>query len=316
MRLLLKIVGVFLAGLLALAGLLLAVFWVPDVPVDALKARWAGGASRFVAVDGLDMHVRDEGPRDDAVPVVLLHGTSASLHTWDGWTKALVGRRRVVRFDLPGFGLTGPSPGEDYSMEAYARRVLALLDKLEVRRFAIGGNSFGGAVAIAVALAAPDRVDKLVLVDSAGYSLGSTSVPLGFRIAALPGARYVMGSVLPRFVIESSLRNVYGHPERVTTELVDLYFDMARRAGNRRALLGRRKQAPPDALAARIPSLRVPTLILWGGQDRLIPPANAERFKAAIPGAKVVVFDDLGHVPMEEDPERTVAPVRAFLGLE
>ena len=305
-----------LGVLMVLTAIALAMSRAPDRTVDSLVARWAPPPSDFIDVQGQVVHVRDEGPRTDPVPLLLLHGTSASLHTWEGWTRALAEKRRVVRFDLPGFGLTGPNSSGDYSMEAYAANVLALLDKLGVGRFAIAGNSFGGAVAIAVALAAPGRVDRLILVDSGGYPLASTSVPLGFRLAALPGARYILGSVLPRFVIESSLRNVYGHPERVNAELVDLYFDLARRAGNRRALLERRRQSPPDALVARIPSLRLPTLILWGGRDRLIPPANAERFRTDIAGAKLVLFEDLGHVPMEEDPERTVAPVLTFLGID
>ena len=118
-------------------------------------ARWAPPPSQFVSIGPLLVHMRDEGPRDDPMPIVLLHGTSDSLHTWDGWTRVLRQQRRVIRFDLPGFGLTGPNAAGDYSMAVYVRLVLALLDQLGVQRFVIGGNSLGGEVAWATAHAAP-----------------------------------------------------------------------------------------------------------------------------------------------------------------
>lgn len=313
MRTVLKAIGWIGALLVLGCALLLIAFWVPDVPVADLKAKWAPPPSQFLPVAGMEVHVRDEGPRDDPEPIVLLHGTSASLHTWEGWVSALKKDRRVIRLDLPGFGLTGPDPRGDYSFAAYARFMLHVLEALSIERCVIGGNSFGGAVAIATALAAPGKVSRLILVDSGGYPLNSTSVPIGFRMAAIPGARFVIGKVLPRFVIEKSLENVYGDPSKVTPGLVDLYFDITRREGNRAALLGRRSQAPSEGIAGRIKDVTAPTLILWGGRDRLIPPANAQRFKADIATSEIALFEGLGHVPMEEDPAATVAAVKAFL---
>lgn len=300
-----------IASLLAVAGFT-TWSWAPDIPVDQLKARWAQPPSQFIALDGMQVHVRDEGPRDDPQPLVLIHGTSSSLHTWDGWASALRGGRRVIRFDLPGFGLTGPNAGNDYSMDAYVRFVAALLDQLGVARCVIGGNSLGGEVAWATAHAYPQRVAKLILVDAAGYRFESASVPIGFRIARTPGLRRVMTYLLPPGMVERSLRNVYGDPSRVTPELIDLYTDMARRAGNRGALGVRMTQAQTGR-EQDIRDLKLPTLILWGGQDRLIPPAYAERFHADIAGSKLVMFEHLGHVPQEEDPASTVAALQAFL---
>lgn len=261
----------------------------------------------------MNVHLRDEGPRDDPSPVVLLHGTSASLHTWEGWAAALRATRRVIRFDMPGFGLTGPSPDGNYTIERYASFVLAMLDELGVRHCVIGGNSFGGYVAWVAALLAPGRVEKLILVDAGGYPLKSTTVPIGFRIARIPLLNKLIPFVLPRSAVERSLRDVYGDPKKVTSELVDLYFAMTVRAGNRRALIERFSQAPSDKMSDRIRELHIPTLIIWGGRDRLIAPSNARRFHHDIMGSKLVVFDDLGHVPQEEDPEKTVAAVKQFI---
>ena len=305
--------ALLLALLLAGAGLWRA--WAPERSVESLQARWAAAPSRFVAVDGLNVHLRDEGPRDDALPIVLLHGTSASLHTWDGWAAALRAERRVIRMDLPGFGLTGPRADDDYSIAAYVRFVLRLLDGLGVERFVVAGNSLGGEIAWRTAVAAPQRVAALVLVDAAGYAFAPESVPIGFRLARLPVARELFTRVLPRGIVEESLRNVYGDPARVDEALVERYYELALRAGNRRALVQRFAQLDNGAAAAQIPLVAVPTLILWGGQDRLIPPAYGQAFARDIRGSRLVLYDALGHVPHEEDPARTAADVRRFLGM-
>jgi len=298
---------------LAAAGLV-AFSWAPDRPVADLAPRWATPPSVFLEVDGLRVHLRDEGPRDDPSPLVLLHGTSASLHTWDGWAAALGPRRRVIRFDLPGFGLTGPFPDADYRPERYLRFMRALLDRLGVARCVLAGNSFGGQVAWMTALDQPQRVEKLILVDAAGYPFRSASVPLGFRLARVPVLNRLMSVVLPRALVAASVRNVYGDPAKVTPALVDRYFEITLREGNRDALVRRFAQFPSGPEAARIAELRLPTLILWGGRDRLIPPADAERFHRDIAGSTVALFPALGHVPHEEDPSGTAAAVSAFLG--
>lgn len=316
MRVTVRIIAGLLAAMVALVAGFVVLNWAPDRPVSELTARWAPAPSTFVDVAGMRVHLRDEGPRDDPRPMVMLHGTSASLHTWEGWSRALTGTRRVIRFDLPGFGLTGPAPDNDYTIGRYARFVIAMLDQLGVRRCVLGGNSLGGHIAWVTALTAPERVERLVLVDAGGYPLQSTTVPIGFRIAQIPIANKLAQFTLPRSVIESSLRSVYGDPGKATPDLVDLYFAMTVREGNRQALVQRFAQAVPGALAERIPEIKQPTLILWGGRDRLIPPDNAERFRRNIAGSQLVIFANLGHVPHEEDPAGTVAAVEQFLTRE
>jgi pimeloyl-ACP methyl ester carboxylesterase len=315
MRLLIRsLLALTAAALLALVALL-AFTWAPDRPVDTLTARWATPPSTFATINGLSVHLRDEGPRDDPEPVLLLHGTSASLHTWEGWVSALKTTRRVVTVDLPGFGLTGPNATGDYRSAAYVQFVLAVAEHLKLERFVLGGNSLGGDIAWQTAVQAPARVSRLVLVDAAGYPMASTSVPLGFRIARTPLLRDLMRVTLPRAMVASSVRNVYGDPARVSGELIDRYAELTLRAGNREALALRFAQSDFGAQAARIRELKMPTLILWGGQDRLIPPEHGQRFARDIAGSRLVVFDDLGHVPHEEDAARTVSVVQEFLGV-
>jgi pimeloyl-ACP methyl ester carboxylesterase len=296
-----------------LVGAFTLLNWAPDRPASELAARWAQPPSSFLELAGLSVHLRDEGRRDDPMPLVLLHGTSASLHTWDGWVAALAPARRVVRVDLPGFGLTGPAPDGDYRIERYVGFVIALLDALGIERCVLAGNSFGGWVAWETALAEPTRVRGLILVDSAGYPLESQSVPIGFRIARIPLLNRLMEVTLPRGVVESSLRNTYGDPARVTPVLVDRYYELTLREGNRAALAKRFADGRHSDRTTGLPELQVPTLILWGGRDRLIPPAYGEQFRRDIAGSRLVVFPALGHVPHEEDPAATAAATRAFL---
>jgi pimeloyl-ACP methyl ester carboxylesterase len=302
-----------IGALLFLTALAMWLSRAPDWPVESLVARWAPPPSDFIDVNGQLVHLRDVGPRDDPEPLVLLHGTSASLHTWEGWVRAIGPQRRIITFDLPGFGLTGPALSGDYRGDAYARFVLALLDQLKVRRFAIGGNSLGGEVAWRTATLAPERVTRLILVDAAGPLFDSESVPIGFMVARVPLLNRVFDGVLPRPMVVASLRNVYGDPSRVNDELVERYYQLTLREGNRRALVQRLQQYRRGQDAERIGTLKLPTLILWGGRDRLVPPSVGKQFHEAIAGSELVVFDDLGHVPHEEDPVRTVAPVKAFL---
>ena len=315
-RLIMIIAAVVIGALALLIGGFVAATWAPERTVEDLRRRWAPPPSVFADVAGMKVHLRDEGPRDDPHPIVLLHGSADSLLSWEGWAQALKGKRRVIRFDLPGFGLTGPSPDHVYGIESDMRVLLAMLDHLGIESCVLGGNSLGGALAWRTALLYPSRVEKLILVDSGGYPFtGSRSVPIGFLITRLPVIPWLLQNSLPRSLVEQGLRTAYGDPGKVTPELVDRYQELMQRQGNRQALLERFRQMRSGTFAQRIPELKLPTLIIWGGRDRMIPLVNAERFHHDIAGSKLVIFDDLGHVPHEEDPARTAQAVQQFLDL-
>ena len=309
----LRVVGV----LLMLTALAIPLSRAPDRAVETLVARWAPPPSDFVDVKGQLVHLRDEGPRDDATPIVLLHGTAASLHTWEGWVKALHDKRRVITLDLPGFGLTGPFIGQytpgDYRGDTLARFVIDVLDALKLQRVVMGGNSLGGEVAWRVATLAPQRVDRLILVDSAGTKVEPESLGLGFVVARIPGANVVFEHILPRALVAQTVLSVYGDPAKVSAELVDRYYELMLREGNRHALGQRLQQLEHGEHVARIATLKLPTLILWGGRDHLIPVRVAHEMQRLIAGSELLVYEDLGHVPQEEDAARTVVAVKGFL---
>jgi pimeloyl-ACP methyl ester carboxylesterase len=308
----------FVGILMLLTALVLSLSRAPDRPVETLVARWAPPPSDFIEIKGQLVHLRDEGPRNDDTPLVLIHGTSASLHTWEGWAHTLKAQRRVITFDLPGFGLTGPFAGryapDDYRGDTYARFVLDLLDALKLQRVVLGGNSLGGEIAWRVATLAPERVAQLVLVDASGLAFTPDAVPIGFIAARLPVVRWISEYVLPREVVAQGLASVYGDPSRVTPALVERYFELALREGNRHALSQRLQQLSMGEDQARVATVKQPTLILWGARDRLIPVSVGRSFQQQIAGSQLVVFDTLGHVPQEEDPAQSVQPLQAFIG--
>ncbi len=306
-----KVVVVFVVVLAGVGGLIGA-NWTPDRSVASLKARWAQPPSAFVALDGMQVHVRDEGPANDPLPIVLVHGTGSSLQTWDGWAQRLRATHRVISFDRPGFGLTGPNPSGDYSMAYYTVFLQRLLDRMGVKDCVLAGNSSGGRVAWHAALAMPNRVRRLVLLAPAGYPR-TTPLPLGLRIAMSPVLGPLLSHILPRGAVEKSLRGTYGDVSKVTPELVDRTYEIALRAGNRQALGETLRQAQATDDSAAIATVQTPTLIIWGDRDSVIPPVDAERFHSDIKGSTLVMLPGVGHTSQEEDPDGTVAALEKFL---
>ncbi|WP_373049021.1 alpha/beta fold hydrolase [Vulgatibacter sp.] len=295
------------AVLLAVAGISLV---RADRPAAEVEARRAQPPSRFVEVDGMRVHYRDRG---EGPALLLVHGSNASLFTWEGWASRLSDRFRVVSLDMPGHGLTGPHPQGRYDYAEMAVFLDHFVQAVGLERFHLAGNSMGGSVAWHYALAHPAKVDRLVLVDAVGYEREEPLPPI-LRLFATPGLNRIAEHVTPRFAVEQSIRDVYGDPSRVTEELVDLYEDLALREGNREASRKRLSHPHHDGLEKRLGEIRAPTLILWGGKDRWILPKYAHRFDEDIPDSQLILYPELGHVPMEEDPETTAAAVRRFLG--
>lgn len=293
---------------LALAAAAFAL-WTPDLARPALEARYFDRQSSYVEVDGIRLHVRDSGPKV-APAVILLHGFGSSLHTWEPWAQALAPRFRVIRVDLPGSGLTGAEPANDYSDARAVRLLSELMDRLNVSRASVIGNSIGGRIAWRLAAVHPDRVEKLVLISPDGYASP------GFAYGAppeVPAALDLMRYALPKWLLRMNLAPAYGDPSRLADETLTRYHDLMRAPGARAAMLARMGQTvlePPEPWLGKIAA---PTLLVWGEQDAMIPIANAQDYLSAIPNALLVSLPGLGHVPFEEAPAIALAPVAAFL---
>ena len=298
-------------GLIILAVVVvgaLAWLYTPDETRAVLTAKYAQPPSQFLNVAGAELHVRDTGPKA-APAVILLHGFGASLQTWEDWARELQSDHRVIRYDMPGFGLTGADPSGDYTDARNVAILLALMDQLGVARASIVGNSMGGRIAWTFAALHPERVDKLVLVSPDGFASremeygAAPKVPLLMR--ALP-------YVLPSFMLRASLAPAYANAAVMTPALFRRYRDMMLAPGVRRAIVQRMSQ---QVLVDPVPLLKrieAPTLLMWGEMDRMIPFANSTDYLRALPHATLAALPGVGHLPQEEAPA-TVGILREFL---
>lgn len=291
----------------------------PDTDRDAMIAKYGapGGATLFArGPAGQAIHYRDQGCRT-CPAMVLLHGANASLHTWEPLVARLGADYRVITLDLPGHGLTGATPDGDYGPDGMMAAVDVVAAQLRLDRFILGGNSMGGGISWRYALAHPDRVEALLLLNAAGMppragEQGPAS-NIGFRIMRYGVGRWLAGQITPRSLIKSSLEQSVSNQAVVTEAAVDRYWELLRFPGNRQAT-AKRATLPRDMAAAdRIGAITAPTLVLFGAEDRIINPSAAQTFGERIKGAQVVLLPGIGHLPMEEDPDATAAAIRTFL---
>ena len=305
--------------ILLLAALAALFFWgyAPDTQAAQMETKYGSASSRFVELEsGLRVHYRDEGKRDGRV-LVLIHGSNASLHTWEPWVAILGKDYRVISLDLPGHGLTGKNPAGVYDNASYVGVVDRLLTKLNVDKAVIGGNSMGGGVSWLYALEHPAKVEALLLVDASGQPYAkSGEVPLGFRLMRMPVIKEAARFIAPRSIFESSVKTSMSVQSKIDDELIDRYWELNRYPGNREATMQR--FANPKSMAPstqeRLATIKVPVMIMWGAEDNLIPVTSAKWFAQAMPQAKLVIYPEVGHIPMEEIPEKSANDVMMWLG--
>ncbi|WP_020532703.1 alpha/beta fold hydrolase [Flexithrix dorotheae] len=276
--------------------------------VTELIQKYTNEHSRFLPVKGTLIHYRKEGRGPN---LLLLHGSFSSLHTFDEWTKILSKKFTVIRLDLPAFGLTGPMPNDQYNIPTYLRYIDCFLRMLKIEKVSIAGSSLGGWIAWEYALQFPKKVKKLILIDAAGF-ITDNQLPLPFRMAKTPFLNKVIKFVIRKSLLEDFVREVYFNKSKVTQELADRYYDLFTREGNPEAFLKMVNSRYKDN-SNHLKDLKVPTLILWGKEDCWIPVANAYRFHEIIPTNDLIIYDLVGHLPMEEIPEDSALDVTSFL---
>ena len=294
-----------------------------SIPVDVVDARYTSHSSQFLITDsGARIHYRVEGNHRGQT-LVLLHGSGASLHTWEPWVSILEDEFKIVTLDLPGHGLTGAVPNSDYSTEASIDVINEVTSHLGLQQFVLGGNSMGGHVTWRYTLAYPQRVESMLLVDSVGLpewwletssDANQAETPIIFRLLAKPWFRAVATKLDPYYLIKQAVEVAYNHSQVVNDELIMRYYDLALREGTREATMNRYANygiIRPGMFD--LSQLGQPTLILWGEEDSFIDVDIAHKFMDILPDAKLVAFEGVGHIPMEEIPEASASVVREYL---
>lgn len=294
--------------LLLIIGIFLFLNYAPDKSFEAIKEKWAYDNSQFMEIDGIPVHYRISG---EGKPVVLIHGTGASLHTWEKWTEVLEQEFKVISLDIPGFGITGPNKAGNYTLEYYAAFLDNFLQKINVDTFAIAGNSLGGAISWTYTTLHPEKVEKLILLDATGYP-SNKEPPLAFKLAKNPITSSLLLNITPKSLFETSIKDVYYNQKLVTPKLINQYYELYLRKGNRQAFIDRvNTEVYKDP--SQIKTIKCPTLIQWGKHDRWVLVENAYKFEQDIPDSKLIIYEHAGHVPMEEIPEVTVKDALEFL---
>ncbi len=282
--------------------------WHSDLPINRLAQNYAFPESRFMSVDDMQVHYRVVGQGE---PILLLHDANSSLHTWDGWTKALSPHYQVISVDLPGFGLTGPHPRGSYSAFMYANFLEELVQQLNLSTFYLAGNGLGAQVAWFYAAEHPNRLHKLILLDAPGFEPKSTN--LVNLLARTPVLNRAIWHITPKSFIRLMLTDVYADDGLVTDSLVQRHFELLLRPGNRKAFTDHAAVSDNRPPVDIIEKIAVPTLILWGAEDTRISPEYAYEFHRRIHGAVLRVYQNTGHWPQEENPVQTAQDVQAFL---
>lgn len=309
-----------IGGLVLLVLLVLAAYlsWTPDIPHDVLAEKYATGASDFIDLpSGARAHYRMQG-NPEGRTILLLHGSNASLHTWEGWVDALEVDFFLVTVDLPGHGLTGTTPADDYTYGGMVAFLKEFTSALNLEKFLLGGNSMGGGVTLAYALEHQTDLTGLVLVDAAGISTPagtriSTDRPLAFDLAGRSYTRWILENITPRSVVREGLEKSISDHSLINEAMIDRYWELARHPGNRRATGKRFAWYREGRADLPVELITLPTLILWGAEDSLIPVETGELLAQKIRGADLVVYPNVGHIPMEEIPAISAATVRSFI---
>jgi pimeloyl-ACP methyl ester carboxylesterase len=283
-----------------------------DISVDDLKTKYANEFSKFIEIDGMQVHYRIEGK---GIPIVLIHGTGSSLHTWDDWSEKLKENYKVIRMDLPAFGLTGPNKSSDYSIKKYTQFFDAFVTKMNIDSMYLAGNSLGGNIAWNYAAESPEKIKKLILVDASGLPTNKPQ-PWIFKMAKTPILSSLFLYVTPRSVIKDNMEQVYDDDSKITEELVTRFHNMSLREGNRKAFIDRAKidfLPSEESKENKLKTIKTPTLLIWGANDNWIPLDNGKRMDALMPNSKLVVIPNSGHVPMEENPKESLLLLTSFL---
>lgn len=301
-----KILVAFICFVILLLTITFFFLRVPDIPLDDLIVRYAAAPSQFIDIEGHEVHYRRQGKGE---ALILLHGTGSSLHTWEPWVSQLKDSFEIITLDLPAFGLTGPNEDHDYTTESYNQFLIDFTDAIGVDHFHLAGNSLGGRIAWNFTLDHPAKVDKLILVAAAGYPHES---PALFKMIANPILGPLFRHVTAKSLVRDNLEEVYHQDDKVTDDLVDRYYHMGLRAGNRDALLARVKTDYTNRIS-EINQINHETLLMWGEKDPWVPIDDAKKFNRAIKNSRIVSYEEAGHVPMEEVPQRSAKDAKAFL---
>jgi pimeloyl-ACP methyl ester carboxylesterase len=284
---------------------------VTNIPVQDLEATYQNEHSRYIDIDGLRVHYRDQG---DGPILLLIHNELGSLHSWDGWVEEIGDKYRIVRMDLPGFGLTGPGNISDYGRSATVNFLSRFIDELGLERINLVGASYGGFTAWNYALDNPDNVERLILLAPIGYT---QKLPAIVQLFSLPGIETTSEYLVPKPVINQVLNQSFGSKNRLTKEIRNRYHQLLLREGNSvsaaRFVKVLKEHSRNEYLGVGIKDISVPTFVMWGEQDRWSPVEYLDLWMEDVADAEFMRYPSVGHYPHEEIPRISAQDADSFI---
>lgn len=287
------------------------------LPYNKLAKKYTNQHSQYMDINGLTIHYRIEG---QGPPLLLLHGEGSSLHTWDLWVEQLKDQYQVIRLDLPGFGLTGPdeNPLSQVGQSDYMIDMIHdFSETLGLQRFFIVGSSLGGYFAWNFAAKYPSKLYKMVLMSATGYP---QDMPFWLGVASFPGIHWISPHLMPRYFVNKAVTSAYEDEGIVSDKLKSRYFDMTQRRGNRESyvqhFVNMRDMTDDDSLGEKVKNVVVPTLLMWGAEDSWIPLDVMRLFHRDLPYSEYLVYEGIGHLPMEELPVQSARDANNFFMAE
>lgn len=312
----------FLVGLLTVLILLIFSGVHFDIPREELEKKYATGKSQFITLDdGSRVHYRDEGKKNKPV-IILLHGFNGSLFNFETMVPFLISDFRLISIDLPGFGLTGPVPTNDYSTENSIKVITEVAKLLEVKKFSLAGNSMGGGIAWRYALKHPNKIESLILLASSGIyteeqrkqiQKNESETPLVWKIMRSDFASFFLSFYTPKFFATQGLQSSVYDQNLATEELSNQFHQLVLLEGSRKAILSRfssrfYREEKPEILN----DIQAPTLIIHGEEDNIIPYVSSYNLAEYIPKNQLIIYPEIGHLPMYEAPDRVANDIKDF----
>ena len=282
--------------------------------IGALKKKYGSPPSQFIGLrNGVNLHVRDEG-NPKYPPIILVHGHTEDLHTWNKLVEKLIVDYRVISFDLRRHGLTGPAPDNEYKLDNYVSDLSLLIQHLGINDFILIGHSMGGRISLKYTMENEDKVKRLILISASGApKKEKTSPPMALKLMKNPLGRALIRRLWSRKMAEDSLMDMVFDGSSITDKEIDRMWDFSRYPGSMNAMFREFAETWDDFDAVDIEEVSTNTLLIWGEEDTICPVSMGEWYDSKLPNSELVRFPNIGHNPQFECPQECLDEISPWI---
>ena len=289
-------------------------FGQKEEDIGFLRRKYGPPPSEYIALpNGVNIHVRDEG-NADSPPIVLVHGHTEDLHTWNELAKKLIEDFRVIRFDLRRHGLTGPARDNEYKLESYVTDLSMLIEHLRIDNFVLVGHSMGGRISVEYTMKYSENVKGLILLSSSGAPRKEkTPQPIALKLMKNPLGRALIKRIWSRKMAKSSLEDMVFDGSSITDEEIDRMWDFSKYPGSMDAMFREFAETWEEFHSTEIEGISTNTLLIWGEEDTICPVDMGEWYDSKLPNSAIVRFAKIGHNPQFECPSKCLDEILSWL---